>query len=71
MSEFASRWARRFATGLPMWLRARAIVGLVQRGDIVDDFTLDDQQGRPVMLSSLLANGPVVLFFYVKAMTSG
>jgi peroxiredoxin Q/BCP len=43
----------------------------VKPGDIVDDFTLDDQQGRPVMLSSLLANGPVVLFFYVKAMTSG
>jgi peroxiredoxin Q/BCP len=44
---------------------------LVKPGDTVDDFTLEGQHGQPVTLSSLLATGPVVLFFYVKAMTSG
>lgn len=40
-------------------------------GDVVDDFTLPDQTGAPRRLSELLADGPVVLFFYPKAMTSG
>jgi peroxiredoxin Q/BCP len=40
-------------------------------GDPVDDFTLPDQTGTPRSLSSLLADGPVVLFFYPAAMTSG
>jgi peroxiredoxin Q/BCP len=40
-------------------------------GDIVEDFELPDQQGVPRRLSELLADGPVVLFFYPKAMTTG
>jgi peroxiredoxin Q/BCP len=40
-------------------------------GDIVDDFTLADQSGAPRRLSELLADGPVVLFFYPAAMTPG
>ena len=40
-------------------------------GDFVDDFELPDQHGRPRRLSELLAGGPVVLFFYPAAMTSG
>lgn len=40
-------------------------------GQIVDDFTAPDQQGTPQRLSELLEEGPVVLFFYPKAMTSG
>lgn len=40
-------------------------------GDQVSDFTATDQDGRQRSLSSLLADGPVVLFFYPKAMTSG
>jgi peroxiredoxin Q/BCP len=40
-------------------------------GDIVDDFELPDQNGAPRRLSTLLADGPVVLFFYPAAMTSG
>ena len=40
-------------------------------GDIVDDFTLADQTGAPRRLSELLADGPVVLFFYPAAMTPG
>ncbi|AXX32533.1 peroxiredoxin [Actinosynnema pretiosum subsp. pretiosum] len=40
-------------------------------GDPVNDFTLPDQDGEPRTLSALLADGPVVLFFYPSAMTSG
>jgi thioredoxin-dependent peroxiredoxin len=40
-------------------------------GDKAPDFVLDDDQGQPTRLSELLAEGPVVLYFYPKAMTSG
>lgn len=40
-------------------------------GDVVPDFELPDQTGTPRKLSSLLADGPVVLFFYPAAMTAG
>ncbi|GAB3212464.1 peroxiredoxin [Marinactinospora thermotolerans] len=40
-------------------------------GDEVPDFELPDQEGRPRRLSALLADGPVVLFFYPAAMTPG
>lgn len=40
-------------------------------GDIAPDFTLPDQTGTDRTLSDLLAGGPVVLFFYPKAMTTG
>ena len=40
-------------------------------GDVVDDFELSDETGTPRKLSDLLANGPVVLFFYPAAMTTG
>jgi thioredoxin-dependent peroxiredoxin len=40
-------------------------------GDLAPDFTLPDQHGRPVTLSTLCAEGPVVVFFYPAAMTAG
>ncbi len=40
-------------------------------GDVVPDFELPDQDGVPRRLTALLAAGPVVLFFYPAAMTSG
>lgn len=40
-------------------------------GDQVADFELLDQHGTPQRLSALLQDGPVVLFFYPAAMTSG
>jgi peroxiredoxin Q/BCP len=43
----------------------------ISPGDTVDDFELPDQTGTPRRLSTLLADGPVVLFFYPAAMTSG
>ena len=43
----------------------------MHKGDLVPDFTLPDQTGAPRKLSDLLANGPVVLFFYPAAMTYG
>lgn len=40
-------------------------------GDTVPDFELLDQNGTIRRLSELLAEGPVVLFFYPAAMTKG
>jgi peroxiredoxin len=40
-------------------------------GDVVEDFTLPDEQGTPRSLSGLLADGPVVLFFYPQALSPG
>jgi peroxiredoxin Q/BCP len=42
----------------------------MQPGDLVDDFTLPDQDGNPVHLTDF-AGKPVVLFFYPKADTPG
>ena len=41
------------------------------KGDLVADFTLPDQTGADRNLGELLADGPVVLFFYPAAMTKG
>lgn len=43
----------------------------MKTGDIVADFELADQTGTPRRLSGLLADGPVVLFFYPAAGTPG
>jgi peroxiredoxin Q/BCP len=43
----------------------------MRHGEVVEDFELLDQTGTPRRLSDLLANGPVVLFFYPAAMTFG
>ena len=43
----------------------------MRRGDLAPDFELPDEQGTTRTLSELLANGPVVLFFYPAALTSG
>jgi peroxiredoxin Q/BCP len=40
-------------------------------GDLAPDFTLADQHGEPRTLSTLLGQGPVTLFFYPAAMTTG
>ncbi len=40
-------------------------------GDEIEDFEAVDQTGTAVRLSELTATGPVVLFFYPKAMTKG
>lgn len=43
----------------------------MEKGDLVPDFTLPDQKGVERSLSTLLKDGPVVLFFYPAAMTKG
>lgn len=43
----------------------------LQVGDTVEDFTLPDETGTERRLTELLADGPVVLFFYPAALTSG
>src|SRR5664280_3664505 len=40
-------------------------------GDLAPDFKLRDQDGDERTLSTMLLNGPVVLFFYPAAMTKG
>ncbi|WP_025274617.1 peroxiredoxin [Haloglycomyces albus] len=44
---------------------------ILKPGEKIDDFAVPDQSGTTRRLSELLGNGPVVLFFYPKAMTSG
>jgi peroxiredoxin Q/BCP len=44
---------------------------MIRPGDVVEDFELPDQTGTPRRLSDLLADGPIVLFFYPAAMTLG
>ena len=40
-------------------------------GDRVPDVEAPDQHGNTVVLRDLLKVGPVVLYFYPKAMTAG
>ncbi len=44
---------------------------MTRAGDKAPDFELLNQDGEPTTLAGLLADGPVVLFFYPAAMTSG
>ncbi len=43
----------------------------MERGDLVEDFALCNDEGNEVTLESLVAHGPVVLFFYPVAMSPG
>lgn len=43
----------------------------MKQGDQAPDFTLENDQGDNCTLSGFLETGPVVLFFYPSAMTSG
>ncbi|WP_127782563.1 peroxiredoxin [Rhodococcus sp. X156] len=43
----------------------------MKQGEKAPDFTLPDQQGTPRSLYQLLEQGPVVLFFYPIASSSG
>ncbi len=43
----------------------------IKIGDKAPDFTLVDTDGRSVTLSRLLRDGPVILYFFPKAFTSG
>jgi peroxiredoxin Q/BCP len=43
----------------------------LETGDLVEDFALPDETGTVRRLTELLADGPVVLFFYPAALTPG
>ncbi|WTW49291.1 peroxiredoxin [Streptomyces sp. NBC_00015] len=43
----------------------------METGDLVEDFALPDETGTVRSLTDLLADGPVVLFFYPAALTAG
>ncbi|MEU9336891.1 peroxiredoxin [Streptomyces sp. NPDC048290] len=47
------------------------MAGRVEVGDRIEDFELRDETGTARRLSDLLADGPVVLFFYPAALTPG
>ena len=44
---------------------------MLKVGDVVEPFEAVDQDGRTVTSEQLLESGPAVLFFYIKAKTSG
>jgi len=44
---------------------------MLQRGELAPVFEAPDETGRMASLDGYLANGPVVLFFYPRAMTKG
>jgi peroxiredoxin Q/BCP len=43
----------------------------MHKGDVIEDFQSTDQHGQRLHLSELVSRGPLVLFFYPKAMTPG
>jgi peroxiredoxin Q/BCP len=43
----------------------------LKAGDLVPDFTSVTETGQPTTLTDLLAEGPLVLFFYPAAFSSG
>ncbi|MEV7392030.1 MULTISPECIES: peroxiredoxin [unclassified Streptomyces] len=43
----------------------------VEVGSTIEDFALPDETGTPRTLTELLADGPVVLFFYPAALSAG
>lgn len=55
--------------GSPMWPSCAGNLGRMKPGQLAPDFSLPDQDGTPRSLTSLLANGPLVLFFYPAAST--
>lgn len=40
-------------------------------GEVVEDFEAVDHTGQTTSLRGLLAEGPLVLFFFIKAKTPG
>lgn len=52
-------------------ITSRRSVASMKKGDRVAEFELPDQTGTMRSLSELLADGPIVLFFYPAAMTPG
>jgi peroxiredoxin len=62
-AQLPTEIAGRIATGVAEVATAGAAPGLAI-GDVAPDFTLSDASGGKVVLSELLAAGPVVLTFY-------
>lgn len=44
---------------------------MLKQGDRAPDFTLPDQDGRPRRLRDMLAEGPLILYFYPADFTPG
>ena len=69
------QWALAFVLLLPWAAQAQdkpaEIMSNFKVGDVAPDFTLPDQNGKPVKLSDYRGKKNVVLAFYVLAFTSG
>jgi len=55
----------------PATLKAAEVVAKVKVGEQAPDFTLPDQNNKPVKLSDFRGKKNVVLAFYVLAFTAG
>ena len=76
--EGMTQWRARLLVGLlalvvsmPVLAGAAEIVTKVKVGDVAPDFTLPDQNNKPVKLSDFRGKKNVVLAFYVLAFTAG
>jgi peroxiredoxin Q/BCP len=45
--------------------------GNIQVGEVAPDFTLNDQNGKPVHFSDLFGKTAIVLYFYPRDNTAG
>ena len=67
------KWLSRelMGIGLVLGVSWGALAAPLKVGDRTPDFTLPDQDGKPVKLSSFQGRQSVVLAFYVLAFTGG
>jgi len=66
------RIRRKLTGGVMTAVLGLALAGPVRALDVgqtAPDFTLNNQDGKPVKLSELTAKGPVVLYTFVAAFT--
>src|SRR5271170_6956171 len=63
-SHIPSALARVFAEEQRGWRERGEPDGIVGLGERIEDFTLPDATGSPVMLGEIVADGPAVVVFY-------
>ncbi len=56
---------------LPMLVTGFFSSAIPQVGETAPDFTVTDTDGKPLTLSQLVKQGPVIVAFFPKAFTGG
>ena len=56
---------------IPMLVTGLFSSAIPQVGETAPDFTVTDTDGKPLTLSQLVKQGPVILAFFPKAFTGG